>query len=87
MHERWTLPPPATSVEWNRGCVANVGKFTEALTRLFRCPDVIRMNWSIPFRSCPIYIDRAVIIVNKPPGVVCQLTDDKVAYYLHHYLV
>ena len=38
------------------------------------------MGWFIPFRSCPIYIDRAVIVVNKPPGVVCQLRDDKVIF-------
>lgn len=41
-------------------------------------PTFCRMTWTIPFRSCPIYIDRAVIVVNKPPGVVCQLRDDKV---------
>lgn len=25
------------------------------------------MTWSVPFRSCPIYINRAVVVVNKPP--------------------
>ena len=41
-------------------------------------PDFPFMTTSTLLRSCPIYIDRAVIVVNKPPGVVCQLHDKKV---------
>ena len=41
-------------------------------------PDFPFMATSTLLRSCPIYIDRAVIVVNKPPGVVCQLHDKKV---------
>lgn len=40
----------------------------------------IGMSSFVPFRSCPIYIDRAVIVINKPPGVVCQLNDDRVPH-------
>ena len=40
-----------------------------------------RMSRSVPFRLCPIYIsDRAVTVVGKAPGLVCQLRDDKVIH-------
>ena len=46
-------------------------------------PDFPFMATSTLLRSCPIYIDRAVIVVNKPPGVVCQLHDKKVCGLPH----
>lgn len=85
LHETLLVPKSKLSAQMQTG-INRVGipggvKSRQVSRRAARAFYRIDMSWSIPFRSCPIYIDRAVIVINKPPGVVCQLRDDRV---FHH---